>query len=434
MKRFHSLPLSAGSQRIAVSVVVGISVLSFAGPSLAQLTARALGMGLAYTALARGVHASDWNPANLGLSNNPSFGMSIFSVGVGVGNNSISINTYNDYATDPYWDSNEINELLNKIPDDGLGVNALADVRVLSFSVGRFALSLGVKAGASAFVDKAVLEIPLTGTKIGDTYNFEKINASTLSMGMVKFSYGSPVRVSFTDSFAVGGSFHLDFGGGYSRLDTSRMSLEIGSFGLNIDGNYAGKTAAFGTGWGIDLGAAAKLDRHWTVSAGLFNLLGSVRWNREVKNIGGYVRSDSVSVSDLLEDDDDEGENTAVQDSTWELKGKPFSRKTPIELHIGGLYEEGPYALTLDYVQGFHNQGWVTTKPRLAFGTEWRKVRWLPLRIGVVMGGRIGFGTSFGFGIRPGKFVFDFGVLNRGFILPNSSKGVFLAVEMGVGL
>jgi hypothetical protein len=50
------------------------------------------------------------------------------------------------------------------------------------------------------------------------------------------------------------------------------------------------------------------------------------------------------------------------------------------------------------------------------------------------MGGRIGFGTSFGFGLRPGKFVLDIGVMNRGFILPNSSKGVFLAVEMGVGL
>jgi len=431
MKRFAFPSVRTRSLRAAASLA-GLSVLFLGGPCLAQLTARALGMGLAYTALARGVHASDWNPANLGLSNNPPFGFSIFSVGAGVGNNSFSIGTYNDYATDPYWDSNEVAELLNKIPDDGLGISALADAKVLSFSVGRFALALGVKAGASAFIDKSVLDIPLTGTRIGDTYTFDKMKASTLALGSVKFSYGSPLRVSFADTFAVGGSFHLDFGGGYGRVDSSRMSLEIGTFGLDLDGRYAATAADFGQGWGIDLGAAAKLNRHWTVSTGLFNLLGSVRWNKKVKDVGGYVRGDSVSVQDLVEDED--GENPAIEDSTWELDGRPFSRKTPIELHVGGLYEEGPYALTMDYAQGFHDQGWVTTKPRIAFGMEWRKIGWLPLRMGAVMGGRIGFGTSFGFGLRPGKFVLDVGVMNRGFILPNSSKGVFLAVEMGVGL
>jgi hypothetical protein len=432
MKRFLSSRFVLRSTKPAIWMS-GLIMLSISGQCLAQLTARALGMGLAYTALARGVHAPDWNPANLGLSNNPSFGISIFSVGAGVGNNSFSINTYNKYAVDSYWDKNEIDELLNKVPDDGLGVDVLADVRVLSFSIGRFALALGVKGGGSAFLDKTVLEIPLKGTEVGKTYSFDKMNATTLALGSVKFSYGSPVRVSFADSFAVGGSFHLDFGGGYGRLDSSKLSLEIGSFGFNLDGRYAATAAAFGKGWGIDLGAAAKLNRHWTVSAGLCNLLGTVNWNKKVKDVGGYVRGDSISVLDFGKDNK-EKENSVVQDSTWEMDGNPFSRKTPVELHVGGLYEEGPYSLTVDYVQGFQNQGWVTTKPRFAFGTEWRKVKWLPLRMGVVMGGRIGFGTSFGFGIRPGRFVLDVGMMNRGFILPNSSKGVFVAVEMGVGL
>ena len=424
---------------VAAIWIASLAVLCSSGPCLAQLTARALGMGLAYTALARGVHAADWNPANLGLSNNPSFGISFFSVGAGVGNNSISINTYNRYATDSYWDPNEVDELLNKIPDDGLGVDVLADVRVLSFSIGRFAMTLGVKAGGSAFLDKTVLEIPLQGTEFEKTYHFDKMNATTLGLGSVKFSYGAPVRVSFADSFAVGGSFHLDFGGGYGRLDSSKLSLEIGSFGFNLDGRYTATTSVSkkvisGKGWGFDLGAAAKLNRHWTVSVGLFNLLGTVNWDKEVKDAGGYVRGDSITVFDLVKDDKDNKKSQLVQDSTWTLDGSPFSRKTPVELHIGGLYEEGPYALNVDYVQGFQNQGWVTTRPRFAFGTEWRKVKWLPLRMGVVMGGRIGFGTSFGFGIRPGRFVLDVGLMSRGFILPNSSKGVFVAVEMGVGL
>ncbi len=66
-----------------------------AGPSFGQLTSRALGMGLAYTAVARGAHAPDWNPANLGLPNSPSFSLSFFSIGVGVMNKAFYIDTYN---------------------------------------------------------------------------------------------------------------------------------------------------------------------------------------------------------------------------------------------------------------------------------------------------------------------------------------------------
>jgi hypothetical protein len=401
-------------------------------PCSAQLTARALGMGLAYTALARGIHAADWNPANLGLPDNPGFSTSILSVGVGVGNNSFSISTYNKYATDKYWDANEIDELLNDVPDDGLGVDVLVDAHVLSFSVGRFALSAGIRGGGSAFLDKTVLEIPLKGTEVGKTYHFDEMNATTLAVGSVKLSYGAPVKMSFADDFAIGGSFHFDFGGAYGRVDSSKMALEIGTYGFNIDGKYAVTAASTGNGWGIDFGAAAKFGKKWTVSLGILNLLGSVKWNKDVKENFGYVHGDSIGVLDFTKKEKDKKD--LVQDSSWTVDGKPFGKNVPAELHAGGMYEEGTYVLTADYVQGFTSQGWVTTKPRFALGTEWRKVKWLPLRIGVVMGGRVGFGTSFGFGLRPGKFVLDLGFMNRGFILPNSSKGVFVSLEMGVGI
>jgi hypothetical protein len=431
MKR---LPLSAtGLVPILVLTVV------FGQKACSQLTPRGLGMGLAYTAMARGVHAADWNPANLGLPDNPPFSLSVFSVSAGVGNNSFSINTYNDYAVDAYWDPEEVEALLDQVPDNGLGVDALAELRVLSFSAGRLAFTLTGRAGGSVMIDRTLLEIPFEGTKVGETYRFNDMDATSLAVGNVKLSYGTPLRVSFSDTFAVGGSFHMDVGGGYGRIDTSRLNLEIGTFGFNIDGRYAGLMAPLGRGWGFDFGAAAKINRKWTVSAGLINLIGSIRWNKDVKQFGGWVAGDSVGVLDFTEDkkDEEDGDDegiSAVQDTSWERDAKGFSKKAPAEMHVGCLYQEGTYSLSADWVQGFSNLGWVTTRPRLAVGTEWRKVRWLPLRMGVVMGGRIGFGTSFGFGIRPGKFVLDVGVLNRGFILPGSSKGVFLGVEMGVGL
>ncbi len=58
----------------------------------------------------------------------------------------------------------------------------------------------------------------------------------------------------------------------------------------------------------------------------------------------------------------------------------------------------------------------------------------LPLRAGIVLGGRIGFGTSFGFGIHPGGLFIDIAVLNRGFISSNSSKGLIVAFDVGIEL
>ena len=95
---------------------------------------------------------------------------------------------------------------------------------------------------------------------------------------------------------------------------------------------------------------------------------------------------------------------------------------------------EGPVILTADYVQGFRDGPLSSTSPRFAVGTEWSGLAWLPLRMGVVLGGSMGFGTSFGLGIRPGGFVLDIGVMNRGFVLPQNSKGLIVAVEMGMEL
>lgn len=427
-------PFLPDFRAVAVSALLFILLLS--GSLAAQLTPRGLGMGLAYTAAARGVHAADWNPANLGLTGNPPYSVSIFSASAGVGNNSFSIDTYNEFATDPHWDTDEVAELMACVPDDGLAVDALAEARVLSFSAGRFAFSVTALGGASARLDRTVLEIPFEGTRIGDAYSFDDMDATSMAMGSARLSYGAPVRVSFADTFAVGGSIHMDVGGGYVRVDTSRLDLAIGTFGFNIDGRYTALAASLGRGWGADIGVAARTRSGWTISAGLMNLVGSMKWKKDAKRYSGFVRGDSVGVLDFGDegDEDEPDAAEAVLDSSWEADVKAFNRRAPVELHAGVLYEECRYSIAADYVQGFADLGWVTTRPRVAVGTEWRKVRWLPLRIGVAIGGRIGFGTSFGFGIRTGSFALDLGVLNRGFILPSSSKGVFLGIETGVGL
>jgi hypothetical protein len=416
----------------AAAVVLALLPASVPDRAAAQLSARPLGMGLAYTALARGIHAADWNPANLGLPDNPGFSLSIVSVGAGVGNNSFSIDDYNRFATDPYWDSSEISGILSAIPKGGFGADAVAEARMLSFSAGRFAFSVSVRAAGSATADKTLFELPLLGTEAGKVYRFDDMDGGSLGAGSVKVSYAWPMAVGFARHFALGVSAHYDFGFGYARVDESKFALTIGTYGFGVDSRIESTVAPKGGGWGLDLGAAAQFDRRWTVSLGLLDAAGSIRWSGDVKRYTAFIRGDSLGVLDIARDEEDR--EHAVSDSSWEAAAADFSSRTAPVLHLGALYREGETCMTADLTQGFSRGAWTTTTPRLSLGTEWRRVRWLPLRGGMVLGGRIGFGTSIGFGIRLGKFAFDVGFMNRGFLWPSSSKGLTAAVELGAGL
>jgi len=405
---------------------------------LSQMAARGLGMGGAYTALARGVHAPIWNPANLGLPDNPKFSMTFFSIETGVWNNSLNKGMYDKYFVNGdkdqngniVWEQQDVEDILNHIPDNGLGLNVEVFVRTLCFSAGRFAFSFGANVGSFVQLDKTLFELPLAGNELNKKYTLNNMDGEALGIGAISFSLGEPVKVSFADVFAVGGTFHLFYWGGYAKVDSANFSFTTASYGFDIDGNYKATRALGGLGWGVDMGAAAQIGEKLTLSFELANVLGSIPWSNEIKSEVGYIRGDSLTVLNADENSNDED---VVDDSSWTVEGEKFSTKLPIAIRLGCLYREGAVVLTADYYQSFKNGAWSSSKPRFAVGTEWQRIPWLPLRAGVVLGGRIGFGTSFGFGIRPGKFVLDLGIMNRGFIFPKNSKGLIIALDMGVG-
>jgi hypothetical protein len=408
-----------------------------AGSLLGQITARAIGMGSAYTAVARGVHAPDWNPANLGLPDNPQFSFTFLATDAGIKNNSFSWSMYNQYLTNGdendeiYWDQNDVEEILDHVPENGFNMDFGASVKVLSFSSGQFAFSLGAVARSFLQLDKHFFELPLKGNEFDRTYLLDDTDGEGIAVGMASFSYGHPLQVSFADHFAIGGTFNLFYGMACFELDRAHFSLGTKEYGFNVDGDYELTYARGGMGWGVNLGGAAQLQEKWTLSLGLENLIGSIPWPNDVNREFGFFKGDSVTAIDFDEDDD---EDEAFTDSSWSVDGERFSKKLPLVLRLGCAYREGSYLITADYMQGIQKGAWVGTNPQFSFGTEWWGVDWLPLRMGVVFGGRIGFGTSFGFGLRPGGFVFDFAIMNRGFITPGSSKGCILALEFGLEL
>ena len=236
-----------------------------------QMTARGLGMGCAYTALARGYHAQAWNPANLGLPDNPKFSMTFISLLAGVWNNSFTQKMYDQYLVngtkdadgDIIWDQQDIQDILNHIPDDGLGLAVSAYARAFSFSVGRFALSIGADVGSFVQIDKSVLDLALRGNRSGETYSLEKTDGKALGVGLVSFSWGQPIQVPFADVFAVGATVSLLYGGAYGNVDKADFSLTMAEYWFNVDGDYEVTYGMGGLGWGVDLGAATQLDDNW---------------------------------------------------------------------------------------------------------------------------------------------------------------------------
>ena len=64
-------------------------------------SARSAAMGGAFTALAKGVEASRYNPANLGLTDYRQNGLELISIGASINNNSFSLADYNNYDEVP---------------------------------------------------------------------------------------------------------------------------------------------------------------------------------------------------------------------------------------------------------------------------------------------------------------------------------------------
>jgi len=422
------------NQLIETTMFLLLVIVIFPFTLHAQMTARGLGMGGAYTAVARGVHAADYNPANLGLPDNVKFSMTIISAEAGIWNNAFNKEMYDKYlveGADPetnqiYWDENDVENILDAIPNDGLNMFTNTSVKGFSFSAGRFAFSIRGTGNSFLSLDKTAFEIPLAGTKIGKTYSFNNTDGKGIGVGLVSFSWGQPMKVSFADHFAFGSTIHLIYGGGYAQTDYANFTIDNMVYGVNLNGDYKATYALGNLGWGLDVGAAAQMGKKWTLGASLSQLLGSIPWSKDMKVVEGFIKGDSINVENELDEEED------FDDDERDIAA--FSTKLPVVLRVGCSYKEGDVLLAADYYQSFKESAWANTTPRISIGTEWQKVRWLPLRMGVILGGRMGFGTSFGLGLRLGSFVVDLGVMNQGFISPNNSKGMILAIGMGIDM
>ena len=111
-------------------------ILCIAGAAQASglANARATAMAGAYTSLAKGSDGTYFNPANLGFSALQQNGLQMIGVGLAISNNSFSLDDYNSY-TGATLSQSDKDELLDKIPTEGLKIKADAEVSAFGVSI-----------------------------------------------------------------------------------------------------------------------------------------------------------------------------------------------------------------------------------------------------------------------------------------------------------
>ncbi len=403
---------------------------------------RAMAMGNAYNAIASGYDAPDYNPANLGLSsNNEKFTINLFSVGVNIRNNSFSLNDYNNY-TGEYLATDDKNTILQKIPNEGIRINALAKATALSFSYNSFAMSFHTIGEAKVYFDKDPLRLLFFGNADNPEFYSENIDGEGLAFADIAISYGRQISFERLKSYlkckelSVGATFH--FLRGLSYFDVvSAIGPQFATTDTSLlaEGSFIIESALGGTGYAFDLGAAMVLSKYRMfdddiiVSMSLQNLLSTINWSKDTERLLIDFAIDDFNFDTLT---DSLLSDSLIQSSDTTFAISSFSTSLPIVLKIGTYTSINKIKVAFDWEQGFTSGVSQSTTPRLSLGGEYKPTKYIPLRAGFSAGGGKGSMLSAGFGLHFNPFRFDIAIANNNSISPGASKGLIFAFAMGL--
>jgi hypothetical protein len=455
-------------------------------------SARLTALGGLSTAVSTDIDAIGTNPANLVSLSRGTVAVEFMPFTINTGSDFLSLNLYNQYmggqldstgnTVGKYLTAQDKQDILDAFPG-GVG-NFRMDLNVRDFGLSirllNFALGFAVdeKVGMRTAIPNSPLSFILNGLPWGSTLSMDGIALQTFWYRTYSANYAMrlpdilPAAKNIVSSFEVGIGLKYVTGFSYSSAQVTNTSIYADSINHSFDVNMGvsstraglisrviskssksevGDTvvnfnpfAPQGTGFGIDLGASARVLSFIKVGIS-FTDIGSISWSKDVINttgadtsfsFGGFNPANTTipgSKSNL------DSLNSAFRDyfKNKDSVGSSFSTSLPTKMNIGAsinmdeLFPEIPGQLTLgvDYHQGFNDQFNNSTTPEFIFGAEWRPIYQIPLRTGLGFGGTYGFRWSVGIGFDFG-WDFDIGVGTFNAIAaPNAAKNVAVSLS-----
>ncbi len=274
-------------------LVVLFGLSGFATPAAAQflVTPRTLGTGGAYIGMARGQDALFTNPANLALSENPSWSVSLLQVGLGGSILGVSFSDFTQLAEDDLDDEDWSREFLERVPASGLRLNGEVRVPLIAGQFGPFAAGLSAGVVGQQTLGRDLVDLILLGYEEGRR-DYTVGNTTGWSADHLDFAVAYGRRVG---PLAVGVTGHYLHGGTLSRSRLLDPRYDENGEPIQID--YLEVLARGGRGLSLDVGAAMEPLPRLTVSAALSNLIGGMWWSNET-----LIRSLSLTEEEIDED------------------------------------------------------------------------------------------------------------------------------------
>ncbi len=387
----------------------------------AGISARSLALGGSVVADARGTEAVAWNPAGVYMRGaRPQ--LDLFAVSTQVQNNSFSIGDYNRY-TGAYLDDADKDYILDRIPADGLRLDAYASAHAVSFWASPVAVTFGSDAVAEGRLSRDAAELLLFGNASFDSVDLAGTGGATQVTAGVSFTYARPVTTVAGGTLSAGITARYLKGLYVQEVIESEGHIVTKTTGIDGDAYLVARTAHDGTGLAADLGLLFDYGNGWQFGASVINLLGRVQWQGSPEAHEFTFTVDSLSI--LNAEDDDVIQS---QDRTYAIE--PFSTRLPATLRLGAAHTTGSMTWLAQWEQGLNRVAGAYTSPRISGGLEWWAGRKIPLRGGLSLGaGNVS--ASVGTGVHTGLLFVDIGFGLASGPTWNTAKGFELAVNTG---
>ena len=403
--------------------VIAVLLSASTGSGGELSSARSLALSGSMTALASGVDAARYNPANLGLQGRSPLQVELLGIGFNVSNNSFTLDDYNKY-TGATLSASDKAYILGQIPNEGLNLKANAEAAALSVGLGKFVFSVSGVGAVDANLNKDIVELMLNGNTFADSVVVTGSYSDGIAYAQAGLSYGRLLYEQGTRQFSVGATVKYIRGIGIEEIIKLEGLASTQQTGFQGNGEIIARTATGGSGYGLDLGAALKFNHDYTLGARLENVLGSIKWNKNAEEHGTNFSFDTLTINNAGD--------SAIVSNDYSIKIPSFSTRLPAVMNLGFANTSGKLRWGIDWEQGFNRTAESSTKPRLSMGIEWLQLGMMPLRLGYATGGGRGGSFSFGSGVNFSPFYLDLAAVTGTSISLYSAKGLKLAISTGM--
>lgn len=372
------------------------AILQGGHTTAAPFDARSLGLGRTQLAL-KGNAAMAWtSPALLGLPSGQATIMSVApNLNLGLGNNALSFSAIDGLVSGNTLSDADVASLLAGIPESGFGLQL-----DLGATWGLTMPALYSGAFARASLDTAGVNLPKDMFKFLLQGNANSNNLAIDSLKGTRVDAFADAGVSFAIPFELKGTKAAAIGitGRYIQaLGLARVTDAQGYLlKVNDDGSYTGNASltyqyayamdaskSMGTGTALDLSFATDVRDDLRFVCNLSNI-GAVHWSNVTEKSINYHLDFKPDITKLAPPELNPQTTSGPNDQ------KDLWDPLPLKVGLGTQWKPMrslPLELMADFELGTARGYGVSTVPEVHVGGEYRPWGWLPLRIGMGLGG-----------------------------------------------